>query len=96
MKTLMTSLLLLTFAACAADEPPSTSIDESAVTCTPGVSFCDWGCGLVGGQSTNDCIVRCNPSGTGWINVQDCGWAQNFPYSSSCFDGGVPPVCQSN
>ena len=96
---LLTFTLSLALAACAAQDPVDpveTTIQESALTCTPDDETCDWGCGWVGGPSTNDCIVRCNAAGTGYIEIEDCGWAQNFPYSSSCFDTSPHPVCVWN
>jgi hypothetical protein len=64
--------------------------------CTPGTESCDWGCYYVGGPSTDDCIVRCNASGTGYVVVENCGYAQNFPYSSSCLEIQPHPVCEWN
>jgi hypothetical protein len=64
--------------------------------CTPGSQMCDYACYYVGGPSTNDCIVQCNATGTGWIKIQDCGWAQNLPYSSSCYETQPYPVCEWN
>ena len=86
--------LALALAACSA-EPIDLGAQESAVTCTPGTEMCDYACYFVGGPTTNDCVVRCNASGTGWIKIQDCGWAQNLPYSSSCLES-EPPRCEWN
>jgi hypothetical protein len=93
-------LLILTislaFAACSAEPTIATGTHESALVCTPGELMCDYACYFVGGPSTNDCIDQCNASGTGWIKVQDCGWAQNLPYSSSCYEIEPDPICQWN
>ena len=62
--------------------------------CTPGVQTCD-ACSAVGGNSAEDCIVQCNVIGSGWIEIENCGWAQNFPYSSSCYPA-QPPRCEWN
>lgn len=85
-------------AACATGDTakPGTSESVSAESCTPGQETCDYGCYEQQGPSTNDCIVRCNAAGNDWITIQDCGWAQNFPYSSSCLDSQPHPVCQFN
>jgi len=103
-KDLLLSMILTTalaLAACATEDAsggagPATSEQESALTCTPGAEMCDYGCNYVGGPTTNDCIVRCNSTGTAWVKIQDCGWAQNWPYSSSCLDATPHPVCQWN
>ena len=101
----ITILAVLALASCmtseepAAAEEPAMSIVESAATrriCTPGAEMCDWGCFYVGGPSTDDCIVKCNATGTAWTLVENCGWAQNFPYSSSCLETQPHPVCQWN
>jgi hypothetical protein len=99
-------ILILGFAlgACATDgagdagtsSDPATSEAESALTCTPGAEMCDFCCELSGGPSSNDCIVRCNSTGTGWVPAQDCGWAQNATYSSSCLDATPHPICKWN
>lgn len=81
--------------ACATPDVETSTV-EDALTCTPGQQTCDYGCFFQGGPSTNDCIIRCNATGTGWITIEDCGWAQNFPYSSSCFPSQPRPVCQFN
>ncbi len=97
LRALVLAVVLAAVGCTTTDAPPvETSTAESALVCTPGDETCDWGCGWVGGPSTNDCIVRCNSTGTAWIKVQDCGWAQNFPYSSSCLDSRPHPVCQNN
>jgi hypothetical protein len=83
------------FAACATEPVETTSVEEG-LTCTPGEQTCDYGCAFQGGPSTNDCIIRCNATGTGWITIADCGWAQNFPYSSSCFPSQPRPRCEFN
>jgi hypothetical protein len=86
-------------AACAADNPveePGVSTIESEITCTPGFETCDVGCFYDGGPSTDDCIIRCNAAGNGWITLANCGWAQNFPFSASCLPSQPPPVCQKN
>ncbi|MEZ4358549.1 MAG: hypothetical protein R3B48_00095 [Kofleriaceae bacterium] len=92
---------LISLAGCMTPDEPTAS--ESATpgselrtySCTPGAQLCDWGCGYVGGPSTDDCIVQCNSAGTGYFLVENCGWAQNFPYSSSCLES-QPPVCKWN
>jgi hypothetical protein len=81
--------------ACATQDVETSTV-EDALTCTPGQQTCDYGCFFQGGPSTNDCIIRCNATGTGWITIQDCGWAQNFPFSSSCFPSQPRAVCQLN
>ena len=63
--------------------------------CTPGYQTCDT-CWAVGGNSTDDCIVQCNVLGTGWTEVENCGYAQNFPYSSSCLNSQPTPRCEWN
>ena len=80
-----------------ASEPSeATGVSEQAVTCTPGYETCDIGCYYDGGPSTDDCIIRCNAAGNGWITIESCGWAQNFPYSASCLNSQPHPVCQNN
>lgn len=75
---------------------------ESEISCTPGAQTCDYGCNFDGAQwngptpTTDDCIIRCNTAGNGWELVRNCGWAQNFPYSSSCLDSQPQPICQNN
>jgi hypothetical protein len=106
MKTLTQSLFLplflavgaLAIAACSTEAPVQTSAEADAVTvvCTPGDETCDIGCFYDGGPSTDDCIIRCNASGTGWDTLASCGWAQNFPYSASCLDTNPHPICQNN
>jgi hypothetical protein len=94
----------LAFAGCVADEVTEapTSTDDYALSCTPGYETCDYGCNFDGAQwngptpTTDDCIIRCNAAGNGWELVVNCGWAQNFPYSSSCLDSQPHPVCQNN
>ena len=85
-------------AACSTGDATKTASSVSADTesCTPGQKTCDYGCYAQHGPSTNDCIVQCNTAGNGWITLQDCGWAQNFPFSSSCLDSQPNPVCQNN
>jgi len=103
-KLLMACTLGLAFAGCVADEvaAPETEVQTSAEMCTPGVETCDYGCNFDGSQwdgptpTTDDCIIRCNAAGTGWQLVVDCGWAQNFPFSSSCLNTQPHPVCQNN
>jgi len=106
-KLFMAGTLALAFAGCvdevAAPTPePQTSTKESADTCTPGEETCDWGCNFDGAQwngptpTTDDCIIRCNAAGNGWVLVVNCGYAQNFPYSSSCFNSQPHPICQNN
>ncbi len=63
--------------------------------CTAGYKTCS-SCWTVGGNSAEDCIVQCNILGTGWVEVENCGWAQNFPYSSSCLDSQPEPRCEWN
>jgi hypothetical protein len=88
-------LACVALAGCATDEVDVTSV-ESGLLCTPGAQTCDYGCAAQGGPSTNDCIVKCNLSGTAWVTITDCGWAQNFPYSSSCFPSQPRPRCENN
>ena len=107
-KLFMACTLALAFAGCVTEEvaPPEqelqTSTEESAVTCTPGAETCDYGCNFDGAQwngptpTTDDCIIRCNSTGTAWELVQNCGYAQNFPYSSSCLNTQPHPVCENN
>lgn len=77
-------------------EPADSAAAEISIfgLCTPGYQMCDT-CWVVGGNSAEDCIVQCNAQGTGWIEVENCGWAQNFPYSSSCYPS-QPPRCEWN
>ena len=93
-------LLFITLAAaCMTVEEPvegETSTSQSELSCQPGTEICDYGCNTVGLPSTNDCIVRCNSKGTGWTLVEDCGWAQNWPYSSSCYPSQPHPHCEWN
>ncbi len=88
----------LGIAGCGVDsgEPTDRSFSEvaSEVTCTPGYRMCET-CWIVGGNSAEDCIVQCNSTGNGWVEVENCGWAQNFPYSSSCYPA-QPPRCEWN
>jgi hypothetical protein len=83
---------------CAASDPPPRDVaaTEQAVTCTPGYETCDYACYYNGGPTTDDCIIQCNATGTGWITIQSCGYAQNLPYSSSCLDSQPHPICQNN
>jgi len=104
----MACALGLAFAACAtapAGDPDSetqSSTEQYVVSCTPGAEVCDYGCGFDGSEwnnqtpTTDDCIIRCNAAGNAWTLVTDCGWAQNFPYSSSCLNSQPHPVCQNN
>lgn len=110
-KLFMACALSLGFAGCVADDgvapgPEADEVEvstaESAVTCTPGVETCDYGCNFDGAQwdgptpTSDDCIIRCNATGTRWELVVNCGWAQNFPYSASCLNSQPHPVCQNN
>lgn len=104
----MACTLGLVLAGCAADPAdapdtePQTSTEQSLVSCTPGAETCDYGCGFDGSEWNNptptsdDCIIRCNAAGNAWVLVSECGWAQNFPYSSSCLNSQPHPVCQNN
>lgn len=100
MKTL--SHLALSFVAaaalvaCAAEPAPDSAEVSQGLTCSPGAEMCDFGCYYQGGPSSDDCIVKCNASGTAWTTIQSCGWAQNFPYSSSCLDAQPHPICKNN
>jgi hypothetical protein len=101
MKTLTSSLFVaavLALSACAADEPATTEADPAAVTqiCTPFEETCDFSCFAQGGPSSNDCIVKCDFTGTSWKTVRDCGWAQNGQTSSSCLIAQPHPLCQNN
>jgi hypothetical protein len=107
-KLFMACTLALAFAGCVTDEVAApeaevqTSTEEFAVSCTPGAETCDYGCNFDGAQwdgptpTTDDCIIRCNAAGNGWELVENCGWAQNFPYSSSCLNTQPHPICQNN
>lgn len=80
----------------AADVTLGTS-QSQLITCTPGYKSCDFSCYYSGGPSSDDCIVKCNAAGNGYIPVENCGWAQNSVYSSSCLD--LPPsnaICKWN
>ncbi len=80
-----------------APAPKLSTSQSQLITCTPSAKMCDFGCYYVGGPSSDDCIVKCNASGTGYTLYQSCGWAQNFPYSSSCLDRpNNNPICQNN
>jgi hypothetical protein len=104
----MACTLGLAFAACATtpvedpDPEDSSSTEQYVVSCTPGAETCDYGCGFDGSEwnsptpTSDDCIIRCNAAGNGWNLVSECGWAQNFPYSSSCLNSQPHPVCQNN
>ena len=103
MKTMTHMLFLavtagLAFAGCASEtEIQSSSAGAaSTVICTPFQETCDWGCYYQHGPSTDDCIIKCNAQGTAWNTITDCGWAQNFPYSSSCLDSQPHPICKNN
>jgi len=103
-KLLVTCTLALGFAGCLADDAaaPQTSTLQSTISCTPGAETCDYGCNFDGAQwngptpTTDDCIIRCNAAGNAWLLVVNCGYAQNFPYSSSCLDSQPHPICQNN
>jgi hypothetical protein len=107
-KRFMAWTLALAFAGCvtgdlAAPEPEAqTSTEQAVVTCTPGEETCDYGCAFDGSTwngptpSTDDCIIRCNAAGNAWILVEECGYAQNWPYSASCLNSQPHPVCQNN
>ena len=100
-KLFIACTLSLAFAGCATDESPTSSV-QSAVTCTPGAQTCDYGCGFDGSSwdnptpTTDDCIIRCNAAGNAWVLVEECGYAQNFPFSASCLNSQPHPVCQDN
>jgi hypothetical protein len=93
--TLATGLAL---AGCATDEPAQSTAEAQAITvvCTPGQQTCDYGCYYAGLPSTDDCIIQCNAAGNGWINLTDCGYAQNWPTSASCLNSQPYPICQNN
>src|SRR5688500_6929184 len=98
-RLLLTVAAALAITACSAEAPtPETSSEESAVTqiCTPGEETCDVGCFFDGVPSTDDCIIKCNSTGIAWLTLENCGWAQNFPFSASCLDKEPHPVCQNN
>jgi hypothetical protein len=90
--------------ACVSSEDPGTQespttlgTSQQLLTCTPGAKVCDFACYLSGGLSSDDCIVKCNAAGTAFVPFENCGWAQNSVYSSSCLD--LPPndaICQWN
>jgi hypothetical protein len=96
--SMVVGLVSLAATACSTDDATKTASSVSADTesCTPGQKTCDYGCYAQGGPTTNDCIVQCNAAGDGWITLQDCGWAQNLPFSSSCLDSQPNPICQNN
>lgn len=108
-KLFLACTLALSFAACTStNEAPApeqefvTSMGQSTISCTPGAQTCDYGCAFDGSNwdnptpTTDDCIIRCNAAGNAWTLVENCGWAQNFPYSSSCLNSQPQPVCQNN
>jgi hypothetical protein len=97
-KLAMSIVALVGFVGCAAEPAPARDLatTEQAVTCTPGYETCDVGCYYDGGPSTDDCIIQCNATGTGWITLENCGYAQNFPYSASCLNSQPHPICQNN
>ena len=107
-KLVVVCTLGLAFAGCATDDVAApeteaqTSTEQHAVSCTPGAETCDYGCNFDGAQwdgptpTTDDCIIRCNAAGNAWQLVVNCGYAQNFPYSSSCLNSQPHPVCQNN
>lgn len=107
-KLFMACTLGIGFVGCVADPSATpeteaqTSSTQSALACTPGAETCDYGCGFDGSSwdnptpTTDDCIIRCNATGTAWELVVDCGWAQNFPYSASCLNSQPYPICQNN
>jgi len=97
-KLAMSIVTLVGFVGCAAEPGPARDLGttEQAVTCTPGQETCDVGCYYDGGPSTDDCIIKCNATGTGWITLENCGYAQNFPFSASCLNTQPHPVCQNN
>jgi hypothetical protein len=104
-KLLTGCILAVAFAGCATDDvavPETEAQTSSAVSCTPGAETCDYGCNFDGAQwngptpTTDDCIIRCNAAGNAWTLVTNCGWAQNFPYSSSCLNSQPHPICQNN
>lgn len=97
------ALLLVIFAACTAVDssestPSSLSAGANAFPqiCTPNDETCDFSCVAQGGPSSSDCIVKCNSTGTAWVTIADCGWAQNGHTSSSCLDRDPHPVCENN
>ena len=102
MKNLTQTLLFSAVAAvavvaCSTEAPVQSSTEEAiTVVCTPGDETCDFGCFYDGGPSSDDCIIRCNASGTGWDTLFNCGWAQNGRTSASCLDKEPHPVCENN
>jgi hypothetical protein len=102
-KRLFVFATCLAVAGCATEpsaptDEAQTSEQEAAVTqiCTPGQETCDIGCFYDGGPSTDDCIIKCNATGTAWLTIASCGWAQNFPFSASCLNSQPHPVCKNN
>jgi hypothetical protein len=92
-------MMALAVGACSAGAPTETATSEAAVLtqiCTPNDETCDFGCFFDGGPSTDDCIIRCNATGTAWQTLQNCGWAQNGLTSASCLDKEPHPVCENN
>jgi hypothetical protein len=63
----------------------------SRTRCTPGSTRCDFACGFGGGQSSDDCIVKCSADGSTWEQFDNCGWAQNGTSSASCQDSTSTP-----
>jgi hypothetical protein len=94
----------LAIAGCASDADDANPVDEVTTAeqeittqiCTPGQETCDIGCFYDGGPSTDDCIIKCNATGTNWVTIASCGWAQNFPFSASCLNSQPHPVCKNN
>jgi hypothetical protein len=106
-KRFMACTLALAFAGCtdevAAPDPGiQSSAEQAVVTCTPGQETCDYGCAFDGSTwdgptpSTDDCIIRCNAAGNAWVLVEECGYAQNFPFSASCLNSQPHPRCENN
>lgn len=98
MKLLSTIALALFATACttAPVELSDKTANPFQQICTPGDETCDFSCVAQGGPSSSDCIVKCNATGTAWVTIADCGWAQNGHTSSSCLDKDPHPVCENN
>jgi hypothetical protein len=59
--------------------------------CIPDSTRCDFACAFGGGQTSDDCIVKCSSDGSTWVPFANCGWAQSGTSSSSCQDSVTSP-----
>jgi hypothetical protein len=74
--------------------PNRANILQSFLTrtrCIPDSTRCDFACGFGGGQTSDDCIVKCSSDGSTWVPFANCGWAQSGTTSSSCMDSVTSP-----